>query len=101
MDTRLALRIGLEKFPHFLEGNCGIREIVFVKKSKQFLEKQPIHILNIKFCVIQKIFTVALLIALFGKDQLHIEIRTRNIPTANRGRGTCAPVFRVLHHSAR
>jgi hypothetical protein len=44
MNIRLALRIGLEKFLHLLEGNCGIQEIVSVKKSKQVIEEQQIHI---------------------------------------------------------
>jgi hypothetical protein len=44
MNIRLALRIGLEKFLHLLEGNCGIQGIVSVKKSKQVIEEQQIHI---------------------------------------------------------
>jgi hypothetical protein len=44
MNIRLALRIGLEKLLHLLEGNCGIQEIVSVKKSKQVIEEQQIHI---------------------------------------------------------
>jgi hypothetical protein len=49
MNIRLALRIGLEKFLHLLEGNCGIQEIVSVKKSKQVIEERQIHILNFNF----------------------------------------------------
>ena len=56
MNIRLALRIGLEKFLHLLEGNCGIQEIVSVKKSKQVIEEQQLHILNIKFSVINEAF---------------------------------------------
>jgi hypothetical protein len=40
MNIRFGLRVALEKFPHFLEGKCGIQEIVSVKKSKQFVGQQ-------------------------------------------------------------
>ncbi len=54
MKPRLELKISFKKKPHLLEGNCGIQEIVSVKKSKQVIEEQQLHILNIKFSVIQE-----------------------------------------------
>ena len=49
MKPRLELKISFKKKPHLLEGNCGIQEIVSVKKSKQVIEEQQIHILNFNF----------------------------------------------------